>query len=37
MLARIAVMKVLNRGYVREFNPDAKQDHWGRKKLKRDE
>jgi hypothetical protein len=37
MLARIAVMKVLNRGYVREFNPDANQDHWGRKKLKRDE
>jgi hypothetical protein len=37
MMARIGVMKALNRGHVREFNPDAKQHHWGRKKLKRDE
>jgi hypothetical protein len=37
MMARIGVMKALNRGHVREFNPDAKQHHWGRRKLKRDE
>jgi hypothetical protein len=37
MMARIGIMKALNRGHVREFNPDAKQHHWGRKKLKRDE
>ncbi len=37
MMARIGVMKALNRGHVRELNPDAKQHHWGRKKLKRDE
>jgi hypothetical protein len=37
MMARIGVMKALNRHVVRVFNPDAKQHHWGRKKLKRDE
>jgi hypothetical protein len=37
MMARIGIMKALNRGHVREFNPAAKQHHWGRKKLKRDE
>jgi hypothetical protein len=36
MFARIGVMRGLNRGYVREFNPDRKDHHWGRRKLKRD-
>jgi hypothetical protein len=36
MLARIAVMKALNRGHVREFTESEKKHHWGRRKLKRD-
>jgi hypothetical protein len=36
MFARIGVMLALNRGHVREFNPDRKDTHWGRRKLKRD-
>ena len=32
MLARIGVMRALNRGHVREFNPDRKDHHWGRRK-----
>ena len=34
MLARIAVMRALNRHVVREFNPDRKETHWGKRKLK---
>jgi hypothetical protein len=37
MMARIGVMKALNRGQVREFNPTRKDPHWGRRKLKRDQ
>jgi hypothetical protein len=37
MLARIGVMRALNRGRVRVFNPDRKDPHWGRRKLKREE
>jgi hypothetical protein len=37
MMARIGVMKALNRGHVREFNPSQKDPHWGRRKLKRDQ
>ena len=37
MLARIAIMKALNRHVVREFNPDRKDTHWGKRKLKRDQ
>jgi hypothetical protein len=33
MLARI-VMRTLNRGHAREFNPDRKDHHWGKRKLK---
>src|ERR1700738_725231 len=29
MLARIGVMRALNRNHVREFNPDRKPHHWG--------
>lgn len=36
MMARIGVMKALNRHAVREFNPSRKDPHWGRAKLKRD-
>src|SRR5882672_3503456 len=37
MMARIGVMKALNRHVVREFNPDAKEHHWGKRELKRDQ
>jgi hypothetical protein len=37
MFARIGVMRALNRGHVREFNPSRKEHHWGRRKLKRDQ
>jgi hypothetical protein len=36
MFARIGVMRALKRGHVREFNPDRKDHHWGRRKLARD-
>jgi hypothetical protein len=37
MFARIGVMRALNRHVERVFNPDRKDHHWGRRKLKRDE
>ena len=37
MLARIGVMRALNRHHVPEFNPKGKEPHWGRRKLKRDQ
>ena len=37
MLARIAVMKALNRDVERVFNPERKDTHWGERKLKRDQ
>jgi hypothetical protein len=37
MFARIGVMRALNCGHVREFNPSRKDHHWGRRKLKRDQ
>jgi hypothetical protein len=36
MFARIGVVRALNRHVVREFNPDRKDTHWGKRKLKRD-
>jgi hypothetical protein len=36
MMARIGVMRALNRNVVREFNPDRKATHRGKRKLKRD-
>jgi hypothetical protein len=36
MMARIGVMRALNRNIVRTFNPDRQDPHWGRHKLKRD-
>jgi hypothetical protein len=35
-LATIAVLKALHRGVIRQFNPDRKETHWGKRKLKRD-
>jgi hypothetical protein len=35
LFARIGIMRALNRHYVPEFNPKAKEPHWGRRKLKR--
>jgi hypothetical protein len=37
MLARIGVMRALNRNVERVFNPDRKDKPWGRRKLKRDQ
>jgi len=37
MFARIGIMRALNRHVVRTFNPDRKDSHWGKRKLKRDE
>jgi hypothetical protein len=37
MMARIGIMRALNRHHVREFNLDRKPHHWGTRKLKRDE
>ena len=37
MLARIAVMKALRRNEPRVFNSEAKEHHWGKRKLKRDQ
>jgi hypothetical protein len=36
MFARIGVMRALNRHVEREFNPERKDTHWGRRKLARD-
>ena len=37
MLARIGVMRALNRHVERVFNPSHKDPHWGKRKLARDE
>jgi hypothetical protein len=37
MMARVGVMRALNRGHVREFTELGKTHHWGRRKLKRDQ
>jgi hypothetical protein len=36
MIARIGIMRALNRGHVREFNRHG-DPHWGRRKLRRDQ
>jgi hypothetical protein len=36
MMARIGVLQAIHRHDVRQFNPDAKDHHWGKRKLKRD-
>ena len=37
MLARIGVMRALNRHVERVFEPDRKNHHWAKRKLKRDQ
>jgi hypothetical protein len=37
MFARIGMIRALNRGHVREFNPARKDTHWGKRKPKRDQ
>jgi hypothetical protein len=37
MFAPIGVMRALNRNVERVFDPSRKENHWGRRKLKRDE
>jgi hypothetical protein len=37
MMARIGMLRALNRHVQREFNPSRKDTHWGRRKLNRDE
>jgi len=37
MFARIGVMRALNRRVERVFNPNRKDPHWGRRKLRRDQ
>jgi len=37
MFARIGIMRGLNRGHVREFNPSGKTALLGLRKLKRDQ
>ena len=37
MFARIGVMRALNRHTERVFNPDRKDHHWGKRKLRRDQ
>jgi hypothetical protein len=36
MMARIGVMRALNRHVERVFDPSRKEKHWGRRKLARD-
>ena len=37
MMARIGMMRALNRHVGRVFDPSRKDTHWGKRKLKRDE
>jgi hypothetical protein len=37
MHARVGMLRALNRHVERVFNPDRKDTHWGKRKLKRDE
>lgn len=36
MHAHIGMLQALKHNEVRQFNPDAKEHHWGKRKLKRD-
>ena len=37
MFARIGIIRALNRHVERVFNPDRKDNHWAKRKLKRDQ
>jgi hypothetical protein len=34
--ARVGMLRALNRDVEREFNPDRRNTHWGKRKLARD-
>ena len=36
MHAHIGMLQALHHDEVRQFNPDAKDHHWGKRKLRRD-
>jgi hypothetical protein len=36
MFAQIGVLRALHRDKARVFNPDRKDQHWGKRKLARD-
>ena len=36
-LARMATLQAIHRHQARQLNPDAKEHHWGKRKLKRDQ
>src|SRR5712664_589703 len=36
MMARIGMLRAVNRHLVRKFNSSRKDTHWGKRKLKRD-
>jgi hypothetical protein len=37
IMARIGMLRALNRNVERAFNPSRNETHWGKRKLKRDE
>ena len=37
MFAHIGMRRAINRNVERVFNPDRKDHHWGKRKLKRDQ
>lgn len=37
VFARIATLKAIHRHKERVFNPDRKETHWGKRKIKRDQ
>ena len=37
MHAHVGMMRALNRNVERVFNPDRKDTHWGKRKLRRDQ
>jgi hypothetical protein len=36
MFAHMFMLRALHHGVERVFNPDRKETHWGKRKLKRD-
>ena len=37
IFAQMGMMQAIHRHHKREFNPDRKDTHWGKRKLKRDQ
>jgi hypothetical protein len=36
IFARMGMLQAVHRHHKREFNPDRKDHHWGKRKMKRD-